>query len=253
MLVAAATLLLPLGACGTAGLVLDGPPQRPFDAVVIPGCPVEGSGALSRCLKSRVLWGAVLWERGHAQRFIVSGAAVHSPFVEAEALAAGLAALGVPADRIWLEPEAFHTDENMYDSAQIARALGLRELGVASNGGHATWGCRMLREWGQPCRALPVDLSAARALHARTGDAVDRVRVSRVSDEKYGSLRDREAERARRAGRPRRPPSFLVYLRAAIGGGEGERWVPFAPATATRLTWADHLARTRTAASAATP
>src|SRR6185369_1401839 len=99
------------------------PPVRPpYDVVIIPGCPSEADGALSLCQLSRALWGALLWERGDTRAFITSGAAVHSPYVEAEALAAALAALGVPAEHIYLEPNALHTDENMYNSLQIARA-----------------------------------------------------------------------------------------------------------------------------------
>ena len=97
---------------------------------------------------SRAAWAAILWQRGLAGAFITSGAAVHSRFVEADAIAAGMVALGVPAERIWLERDALHTDENMYFSLRIARALGFRTVAVASQKGHAAWSCRMLEDWG---------------------------------------------------------------------------------------------------------
>src|SRR6478736_10236582 len=107
--------------CNTDRLEMRGTPPAPFDAVVVPGCPSELDGSLSRCQMARAVWAARLWERGWARNFITSGSAVYTPFVEAEALAAALVALGVPPDRIWLEPNALHTDENMVYSLQIAR------------------------------------------------------------------------------------------------------------------------------------
>lgn len=232
-----ALLLLVLASgCGASGLVMREKPARPFGAIVIPGCPVEADGALSRCLLSRVLWGAVLWERGYAERFIVSGGAVYSPWAEADAMAAGLAALGVPADRIQLEPHALHTDENMYNAAQIARALGIDEVAVASNGGHALWGCRMMLDWGQRCRALPVDLDAVKARHARAGDALAHLSIPKSE---WKPLAVREEERARATGRPRRPSSGLLYLALGLMKTNGEKWIPFAPARPTLMTWAE--------------
>ena len=128
-----------------------------YDAVIIPGCPSEDDGSLSRCQMSRAAWAAVLWQRGEAGAFITSGAAVHSRYVEADAIAAGMAALGVPADRIWLERNALHTDENMYFSLRIARAPGFHTIAVASQKGHAAWSCRMLADWGlRACGAAGV-------------------------------------------------------------------------------------------------
>ena len=71
-----------------------------FDAVIVPGCPSEEDGVALAVPDEPRRWAAILWERGLARYFITSGAAVHSRYVEAEAIAAGMAALGVPADRI---------------------------------------------------------------------------------------------------------------------------------------------------------
>src|SRR5438128_443276 len=123
---AAALIVLCAGAlagCAPTYLIGRDPAER-FDVIVVPGCPTEGEGRLGRCLIGRAAWAATLWERGQAARFITSGGAVHSPYVEAEALAEAMTALGVPAERIWLERQALHTDENMYFSLLLARALG---------------------------------------------------------------------------------------------------------------------------------
>ena len=187
------------------------PAPLPFDVVVIPGCPGEADGALSPCQARRAVWAAVLWERGLASHFITSGAAVHSPYVEAEGLAAAIAALGVPADRVYLEPDALHTDENMYDSLRIARALGFRRLAVASEGMQAGGGCSMMRDYGQECTGLSME----HRLVARRRDAaaglLGKVRAPRVPANEWLTRDERERRSAERTGRRRRPPSFVLY------------------------------------------
>jgi DUF218 domain-containing protein len=206
---------------------------RPFDAVIVPGCPSEDDGSLSPCQMSRAVWAAILWRRGVAAAFITSGAAVHSPYVEAEALAQAMAALGVPAERIWIEPNALHTDENMYYSLQIARALGLHRLAVASQHGHAAWGCQMLSDWGQPCGALSLDLPAVAAEHARP-----RLQALRTPPaQPWPTLAMREQALLEKSGR-RRPPSFLLYPYIAYLRLDGQRWIPYAPARPPLVTWA---------------
>ncbi len=210
-----------------------------YDAVIIPGCPSEDDGALSPCQMSRAAWGAILWRRGVTGAFIVSGAAVHSRYVEADALAAGLAALGVPAERIWLERNALHTDENMYYSLAIARALGFRRLAVASQKGHAAWSCRMLEDWGQKgCGAFSVDMDAVRADDPRARLAAVRTRPV----EHWLPLAERERAIAARTGR-HRPPSYLLYPYLGWLRLNGERWTPAPAAAPTLATWAERSRR----------
>lgn len=196
-----------------------------FDAVIIPGCPSEDDGSLSPCQMSRAAWGAILWQRGVAGAFITSGGAVHSRYVEADAIAAGMIALGVPADRIFVEPNALHTDENMFYSLQIARARGFAHLAVASQKGHAAWSCRMLEDWGaRDCGAFSVDMEAVRAMDPRA-----KLRVVRtVAAADYVPLAERERAIARRSGR-RRPPSYLLYPFLGWLRLNGERWIPWTP------------------------
>jgi len=209
-----------------------------FDAVIIPGCPSEDDGSLSPCQMSRAAWAAILWQRGLAGAFITSGAAVHSRYVEADAIAAGMVALGVPADRIWLEEDALHTDENMYFSLRIARALGFHSIAVASQKGHAAWSCRMLEDWGQTaCGAFSVDMDAVLALHPLA--RLSAVRTAAVAG--WQPLAERERALARRSGR-HRPPSYLLYPMLGWLRINGERWIPYAPAGPPRVTtWAEHV------------
>jgi len=215
--------------------VIKRPPARPFDAVIVPGCPSEEDGALSLCQISRAVAATILWERGEARYFITSGAAVHSRYVEAEALAAGMAALGVPADRIYLEPNALHTDENMYNSLRIARALGLHTVAVVSSRGHAAFACRMLLDWGQACGAFAVDLDAVKARHLAVHERIDALRTP--AEVEWLPLDERERRLAARTGRPKRPPSFLVYPWLGYLRLNGERWTPYTPPIPPRVTW----------------
>ena len=209
-----------------------------YDAVIIPGCPSEDDGSLSPCQMSRAAWAAILWQRGLAGAFITSGAAVHSRYVEADAIAAGMVALGVPADRIWLEQNALHTDENMYFSLRIARALGFRRLAVASQKGHAAWSCRMLEDWGQrSCGAFSVDMDAVLASHPE--ERLRAVRTAAVGD--WLPLVQRERALAQKSGR-HRPPSYFLYPMLGWLRINGQRWIPYAAPGPLRVTtWAEHV------------
>ena len=211
-------------------------PATRFDAVIVPGCPSEEDGSLSPCQMSRAAWAAILWQRGVAGAFITSGAAVHSRFVEADAIAAGMTALGVPPDRIFIEPNALHTDENMYFSLRIARALGLRRLAVASQKGHAAWSCRMLEDWGvQACGAFSVDMDAVIASHPAA--QLHAVRTEPVAD--WQPLAERERAIAKKIGR-HRPPSYFLYPMLGWLRLNGERWIPYTPPGPPSLTtWAE--------------
>lgn len=242
MRVAVATLIaLVASGCAAPRLDARAVPPGGFDALIVPGCPTEEDGAPSRCQKGRALWAAILWERGWARNLIVSGAAVHTPWVEAEVLAALVHALGVPAERIHLEPNALHTDENMYDALQIARARGWRTVAVASNGGHAAGGCTMVRGWGQPCTALPVDRAAVEA-RAASAPHLAQVRTRPVA--RWVPLVERERRITAETGR-RRPPSYLLYPMAGLMRLNGEVWIPRAPAKPPLVTWADVVSRER--------
>jgi uncharacterized SAM-binding protein YcdF (DUF218 family) len=221
--------------CGARYEVRPTPPTH-FDVVIVPGCPNEDDGSLSLCQMSRAVWASLLWQRGVTGAFITSGGAVHSRYVEAEALAEAMTALGVPAERIWIEPNALHTDENMYFSLQIARALGWRSLAVASQKGHAAWSCLMLEDWGQSCGAFSVDMDAVRAAGAR--EKLAHIRSALARD--YVPLSERERSLAARSGR-RRPPSYLLYPFLGWLRLNGERWVPYAPERPTLSTWAERI------------
>lgn len=136
------------------------PPAGGVDAAVVPGCPNEPDGRVSECQWRRAAWGAEMWRSGLARNLIASGAAAHTPYVEAETLRDAMVEMGVPADRVVLETQALHSDENIAFSMVVADHLGFRTLAVASDLGHSGGLCWMARRWGRDCVDLPFDRDA---------------------------------------------------------------------------------------------
>lgn len=232
-------MLLSVVMQGCAGhLEVKQPVAEPFDAVIVPGCPTLADGALTRCLQRRAVWAAMLWERGQAAHFITSGSAVYTPFVEAEALAAAMHSMGVPAERIYLEPHALHTDENIYNSLRIAQKKGWSRLGVASERGQAIGACRMLEHWHKQCAAFSMELDVVEKRRTELDALWSSLRAPAARE--FQPLKAREKERARRAQRPERPPSFVLYpmmmLRQALGKPQ---LPPFHPEETPLITWAE--------------
>lgn len=211
-------------------------PAQPFDAIIVPGCPNAPDGRLSTCQVRRAMWAAILWQRGYARHFITSGAAVTSPFVEAEALAAAMVLFGVPAERIFLEPNALHTDENVYNSLQIARIVGFTWLAIASDSGQAVGACQMLEYWHPQCGAFTMDDSLVTQRLRDFASVLSGIRSRAVAD--FVPLSQRERERARKSGRQPRPPSYILYPLMLLRKGLGMRaWQPFTPDVIPLVTW----------------
>lgn len=230
----------------TERLEIRTPPAEPLDAIVVPGCPSRADGSLSGCQARRAMWAAVLWERGFARRFITSGGAVYTPFVEAEALAAAMTALGVPAEHIYLDPHALHTDENVYNALRIAQAQGWSRLAVASDPGQAVGGCLMMGSWGGQCGSLTMDTALVHARVGAAGAKLAAVRAPRVPDAGFVPIKERERARAKQARRLGRPPSLLLYPWMRIRSWLGSPWLPFSPARIEAVTWAERLAQLAT-------
>ena len=55
---------------GYAGrLEVKTPVAKPFDAVIVPGCPTQADGGLTLSLQRRAVWAALLWDRRQAEHF----------------------------------------------------------------------------------------------------------------------------------------------------------------------------------------
>jgi uncharacterized SAM-binding protein YcdF (DUF218 family) len=109
-------------------------PPFSADAIVVLGCALH-AGAPSPALTRRVECGAALLARGVAPRLVLSGGG-QSGRPEAEAMAALAAALGVPAERMLLEPHSRDTIGNAFNSAALLRARGLASVVLVSDAYH---------------------------------------------------------------------------------------------------------------------
>ena len=108
-----------------------------YDAIMILGCPNNDDGTSAQCQQSRVNIALEFASAGYASRYIVSGAAVHNQWVEAETLRDLLIAAGVANSDIFMEPLAEHTDENIYRSSVIMADQGwTTALVVSDDPGH---------------------------------------------------------------------------------------------------------------------
>jgi hypothetical protein len=207
------------------------------DVLVVPGCPTAEDGSIGRCLAARVAWAERLHREGVADNIIVTGGAVYTPWVEAEVMAAALAELGVPADSIWLETHALHTDENMYNAMLIAQAQGWDTFAVASHLPHARTACRQLESWGSECTPKTMDMPYVWKAIPQQQERLDVLDVAPVQD--WVDLETRELARAAENESAPRPSSFVLYRLQALHGLLGvEASLPYRPAlTEPTPTW----------------
>jgi uncharacterized SAM-binding protein YcdF (DUF218 family) len=106
--------------------------EEPYDIVIVPGVPLE-NGKWSYTMKGRVCWSKYLYDKGITKNVIYSGAAVYSPYYEAEIMALYAEKLGIPRENIFTEIRAEHSTENVYYSYKKARKLGFRRIALASD------------------------------------------------------------------------------------------------------------------------
>jgi vancomycin permeability regulator SanA len=227
-------LLSMISACSPK-YVLHAMPNHAFDAVVVLGCPSEMNGAPSRCQIERAGEAAYLWKHGASKNFIVSGAAVHSPYVEAEALAQIMETLGVPSERIFLERNALHTDENILYAIGIANEQHFDNLAVTSQEWHADLGCRMMVSRGRTCSAFGTHARDLAELLPQNDSKVAELRAPRVDP--WRPLKERKGEEHSESG-DERPPSYVLYTMLSFG----LQWNPHKDALLPALTWRERSA-----------
>jgi hypothetical protein len=104
-----------------------------YDAIIIPGYPFDPDGEMNAIYRMRLAWAFELYETGRTQYIILSGGAVHSPYVEAEIFAMYLMGKGIPADKLILESRAEHSLENVFYSMEIAEEYGFEKVAVATD------------------------------------------------------------------------------------------------------------------------
>lgn len=105
--------------------------KKPYDVIIVPGFPHD-SGKVNRVLSQRIKWAFYLYKNGYAKNIIFSGGAVHSPYVEAEAMKLIALQIGIPNEHMFTETKAKHTTENLYYSSIMANNLGFKSIAFAT-------------------------------------------------------------------------------------------------------------------------
>lgn len=126
-------LLLAFGMLFVTGDTFAKKHPKIYDAVIIPGFPFNPDGKMNAIYKMRLAWAFELYETGRTQHIILSGGAVHSPYVEAEIFAMYLMGKGIPANALILERNAEHSLENVFYSMEIAEKYGFEKVAVATD------------------------------------------------------------------------------------------------------------------------
>lgn len=104
-----------------------------YDAIIVPGYPYTPDGKMNMIYKMRLHWAVELYETGRAKNIIVSGGAVHTPYVEAKIYALYLEEMGVDPSVIYIEDRAEHSLENVFYGMELAKELGFENVAVATD------------------------------------------------------------------------------------------------------------------------
>jgi uncharacterized SAM-binding protein YcdF (DUF218 family) len=125
------------------------------DAIVVLGAPVRADGRASRALAERIAAAAALWHAGGARTIVATGGVTRrAPRSEADAIADGLRAAGVPADAIVVEARALSTIENARFTAEL---LGSCAVWLVTQPFHGRRAARAFRAAGLDARVWHVD------------------------------------------------------------------------------------------------
>ena len=105
--------------------------KKPYDVIIVPGFPHD-SGKVNMVLSQRIKWAFYLYKNGYTKNIIFSGAAVHSPYIEAEAMKLIALQTGIDSNHIFTEIKAKHTTENLYYASVMANNLGFKSIAFAT-------------------------------------------------------------------------------------------------------------------------
>jgi uncharacterized SAM-binding protein YcdF (DUF218 family) len=144
--------------------------QRTHTAIVILGSssrpPTPGDSPPERLDSAglaRTLGAARVWRSMQAGAVMVSGRALGPvPSATGEAMRDFLVSLGVPRERVVIEPWSLNTRQNIENSARLGRRLGFTQLVVVTSAVHMRRAQHECIRAGVRCIAAPVDHETAR-------------------------------------------------------------------------------------------
>jgi len=109
-----------------------------YDTLIVLGMPADDDGNASGAMQQSLNEAVLEYQRGAAQRIIVTGGKTHREFYEAKVMARELRARGVPASAIFVEDRAMNTIQNARFSAQIMREQSMRSAEVITLPAHVS-------------------------------------------------------------------------------------------------------------------
>jgi hypothetical protein len=105
---------------------------RCYDIIIVPGAPVN-SPYSKKLVQMRVAWAVHLYKRGIADKIMMSGSAVSTPFKESVVMKQYAISMGVPPEDIYTEEKAQHTTENVWYGYHEAKDLGCKKIALATD------------------------------------------------------------------------------------------------------------------------
>lgn len=111
-------------------------PLERLDAIIVLGSPADSDGNPTPGMLARVNEGVREYERDVAPRMILTGGAAHNQFVEAQVMARAAEAQGIPAEAIFVEPQAKDTIHNACYAVRMMKEHGWRSAEVVSSANH---------------------------------------------------------------------------------------------------------------------
>ena len=126
-----------------------------FDTLLVLGSPSDPDGKPSPEQRERVMEAVREFQAGRASHIIVSGAAVHNEWCEAETMARIAEAAGVPAEDVIVEPKAQNTIQNVFYAHRIMDQHGWKTAEVVSSPSHLPRASLILEHYGFGWRTQP--------------------------------------------------------------------------------------------------
>ncbi len=138
--------------------------KKPYDVIIVPGFPHD-SGKVNMVLSQRIKWAFYLYKNGYTKNIIFSGAAVHSPYIEAEAMKLIALQTGIDNKHMFTETKAKHTTENLYYASIMANDLGFKNIAFATEPAQCSFMKPFKRKFKLKLDFLPVVIDSVLKLN----------------------------------------------------------------------------------------
>lgn len=144
----------------------------PYDVIIVPGVPFD-STKVNPIYKARMLWAKWLFDRKIAKNIIFSGSAVHSPYIEGQAMKIMADSMGIPSANTFVENRAQHSTENVDFGIQLARQLGFKKIAIATDPFQSHFIKRFIESCKINIALVPFPLQMMPLYHKRTVPRID--------------------------------------------------------------------------------